>query len=200
MLAIKLHKKPVPFLGVGSHLVPIMSWLTGERFVRNWVPMLNRQNRHRPNNQIHYITLVRIPDSTQLHLNTDWCSFNDDYQSFASLQQEGSHEITERKILKKDEHGATVGVEWVKDPWFIAGKEWYAQWFDPDLENYRDTKEPIGMRGCLPEIILGEKLPNRCVLWTKDFRLLCHGDKKSREISRKAKHRKGWQANQENQN
>ena len=59
----------------------------GERFLRNWVPMINRQNRWRPNNQIHYITLVRILESTRLTLNPDWARKDDNYEPFADLPQ-----------------------------------------------------------------------------------------------------------------
>ena len=168
MLAIKLHKKLTPFLGVGSHLVPIMSWHAGERFVRNWVPILNRRNRHRPNNQVHYITLVRILDSTRLTLNTDWIHKDDNYQPFADLLQNSYTE---------------------PDGWCISGKDWYGRWTDPLPSEYRMENPRIGMMRCVPEIILGEKIPDSCVLWTKDYRLLYHGNKKARQDSRKAKHR-----------
>ncbi len=171
MLAIKLHKKPTPFLGMGSHLIPIMSWQTGERFVRNWVPMLNRQNRHRPNHLIHYITLVRILDSTHLTLNSDWIHKDDNYQPFADLLQNSYTE---------------------SDGWCISGKDWYGRWIDPLPSEYRMDNPRIGMMRCVPEIILGEKLADSCILWTKDYRLLYHGNKKAREESRKAKHREAW--------
>lgn len=67
MLAIELHKSP-PLFWAWAVIWSQSCLGAGERFVRNWVPMLNRQNRHRPNNQIHCITLVRVQDSTRLTL------------------------------------------------------------------------------------------------------------------------------------
>jgi hypothetical protein len=198
MLAIKLHKKPVPFLGRGSHLIPIMSWPVGERFLRNWVPMLNRQNPWRPNNQIHYITLVRIQDSTRLTLNPDWAHKDDSYEPFADLPQKCYFEEDEWRWVDKDANGFPCRP--TKQPrfrWEMAGKEWFGQWIEPELCQHQDTKEPIGMRRSLPEIILGEKLDDRCILWTKDFRLLYQGNAKAKGESRKAKHKKRRMANWE---
>ena len=62
MLAIKLHKKPKPFLGQGSYLVTVPFLEKAHRDVRNWIAMLNHHNRFFPNNKILYVTLVRITD------------------------------------------------------------------------------------------------------------------------------------------
>lgn len=63
MLAVKLHKKAMPWLGRGSHLVPIVKWEAGKLQVRRWRYVLTASRTAPwPNNQIHFLTLVQIPD------------------------------------------------------------------------------------------------------------------------------------------
>ena len=72
MLAVKLHKHKRPWLGKGSHLIPILSWKTGKVHIKRWINLLDYQNESRPNNKIRYITLVKIPDDHPVFLASDW--------------------------------------------------------------------------------------------------------------------------------
>ena len=72
MLALKFHKKPKPYLGKGSYLVPVFHWQRGETLFRNWRYVLSRFNRGMPNDKVHYVTLVRLPDRLPVSLNFDW--------------------------------------------------------------------------------------------------------------------------------
>lgn len=38
----------------------------------------------------------------------------------------------------------------------------------------------VGAKSTFAQLILGAPLPKKCVKWTKDIRLLCRGDKRSR--------------------
>ncbi len=63
MLAVKLHKKALPWLGSGSHLVPIVRWGAGKLQVRRWHYLLTASRTTPwPNNQVHFPTMVQISD------------------------------------------------------------------------------------------------------------------------------------------
>lgn len=72
MLAVKLHKHKKPWLGKGSHLIPILNWKTGKVHITRWINLLDYHNDSNPNNRIRYITLVKIPDDHPVFLAEDW--------------------------------------------------------------------------------------------------------------------------------
>jgi len=72
MLAVKLHKRKRPGLKKGSYLIPILTWESGKRVVKNWINILDYHNQRRRNNRIRYITLVKIPDNHPVYLASDW--------------------------------------------------------------------------------------------------------------------------------
>jgi len=137
MLAIKLHKKPKPFLAKGSYLIPVLSWEKAHRDVRNWIAMLNHHNRFRPNNKILYVTLVRITDDFPCTLNDDWIEHDENYVPWKQVPAD----------MKKEQ------VRW------IEGSKWHH-----------------AATGSFPQLILGATIPARCILWTKNARLLFRGD------------------------
>ncbi len=53
MLAVKLHKKPKPWLGKGSYLLPITTWPAARVQVQNWIKRLP---------YIRFISLIKVPD------------------------------------------------------------------------------------------------------------------------------------------
>jgi hypothetical protein len=189
MLAIKLHKNPRPYLGYHSYMVPIMNWSVGERFLRNWLPVLNYDNRSGRNNKIHYISLVRIPPDTRLAISPDYAHFHFEYPPFREHGQENQYWCEADGIVSKAEYERQAP-EKKNDYWLRPGREWYAKWKDPQPSDYKNGEKRIGMTRIVPEIVLGQTLSERHILWTKDFRLLYHGNKKNtRHTGRKAKHR-----------
>lgn len=76
MLAVKMHKRRRPWLGVGSFVVPVISWATAKRQISYWSYELTRgkgaKNPSWTNDQINYLTLVRIPDAHPVKLYRCW--------------------------------------------------------------------------------------------------------------------------------
>ena len=148
MLAVKLHKKKHLHLGKLSHFVPIFNWRTGERCIRNWVPILEELYLPTSNSKINYISLVRIPDDHPVYLEPYWCWFGYD-RPF-------------NKIPKK-----------FKDRFMV----WQDKGLTFDAEgNYRDETHDGDMREEVPQLVLQKRLPTRHHLWTKDYRLLTRGE------------------------
>lgn len=78
VLAVKLHKKAHPWLGGGSHLVPIIKWDSGQLQVRRWHYLLTAtKTKPWPNNTIHYLTMVQIPDDWPVRFVFDYSARSD---------------------------------------------------------------------------------------------------------------------------
>lgn len=150
MLAVKLHKKKQPYLGAHSFLIPILSWETGKVYIKNWIKTLNTANQNRPNNEINYITLIRIADKHPVSLFDDWChAWPDEWSAWKDIP-----DPDKQAIMQWREEGV-----WKSR----AGKT---------------EKDGFDMSCEYPEIIIAEKIPNSCILWTKDIRLLYYGNRK----------------------
>lgn len=163
MLAVKLHKKPHPWLGSGSHLVPIIKWDSGKLQIKRWHYLLTATKKTPwPNNQIHFLTLVQIPDDLLV-------KFVYDYSARSDTLRLG--------LVNPDEFRA------LKD-WPDVVKQDIQQWWDAYyLEPSRRLigswelitaggSQTGGLMSRQPEVILGKKLPDSCIKWTKDIRLL----------------------------
>lgn len=164
MLAVKLHKRAIPWLGRGSHLVPIVKWEAGKLQVRRWRYLLTAfKTKPWPNNQIHFLTMVQIPD--------DWpVRFVFDYGARTNLKM---------GLFQSDEFRALQ--DWPQEI-KRALQEWWDAYHVPSQSRQIGAwkvvvpggSEPGGLMSRSPELILGRKLPDSCVKWTKDIRLL-HG-------------------------
>lgn len=149
MLAVKLHKRKVPYLGRGSFLVPIQTWQSGRMHVRNWVRLLNKSNRGAPNDCIHYITLVKIPDDHPVFIGLDWIIKRIQHVKFVELAQIDADIKEKLDLVPAGEKGPLYLQNYiVPDP--VPGS--------PMAES--------------PELILGRRLPACFIKWTKDVRLL----------------------------
>lgn len=146
MLAVKLHRKERPWLGTGSHLVPIFNWDVGYVHVKKWIKLLNNQNRGRPNHYIRYMTQVRIPDNLGVGLFRDW------FHSYAPKAFKRWENIDQEKKQEIAEY-------WDNPPGTF------------DFDHHRFSKDG-GPDYPFPEIVLGEPLPEDRILWTKDLFLL----------------------------
>jgi hypothetical protein len=162
MLAVKLHKKSMPWLGRGSHLVPIVKWEAGKLQVRRWRYVLTASRTAPwPNNQIHFLTLVQIPD--------DWpVRFIFDYGARTNLKM-GLFQSNEFRALR----------DWPQEV-KQALQEWWSAYYALPIRRQVGAwevivpggSEPGGLMSRSPELVLGRKLPDSCVKWTKDIRLL----------------------------
>jgi hypothetical protein len=151
MLAVKLHRTRRPWLGRGSHLVPILKWSTGRVRVRNWIRTLESGWRGGPNHTIGYLTLVRIPEQHPVALEQDW--IDKYFQEHRGLLGPG------------DERGHVVLPALRDIP--ASVKQELLEWSDG------------GPRHPLPEFILGAPLPASQILWTKS-RWLLYGNRHRR--------------------
>lgn len=98
---------------------------------RSWIKILQVRGGRAcfRNTRIHYISLVRVPDSHRVHMASDW-----------------SHRVCGLIDLP------------LRD---IDG----------------DTKSQIGGEHTESELVLRERLPRSCLLWTMDWRLLSRGQR-----------------------
>jgi hypothetical protein len=148
MLAIKLHKNKKPWLGKSSFLIPIVSWNTGKIHIKNWIKLLQERptfygKKLIQNNRINYITLVKIPEDHPVSI---------------------FHTPTSK-----------MGVN-LKNPDFpqLKSQGKYFEdgyWWDDNRQRLKLSFED-GPADTWPEMILGKKLPDSCIKWTKDIRLL----------------------------
>ncbi len=162
MLAVKLHKKPNPWLGRGSHLVPIVRWEAGKLQIRRWHYLLTATRKTPwPNNAIHFLTLVQIPDDLPVRMMFDY----------------GARSELKLGLVRSEDFR----------PWGDFPQEWkraLQAWWDAYYAQPQRRQvgfwevvipgggEPGGLWSRQPELILGKKLPAACVKWTKDIRLL----------------------------
>jgi len=153
VLAVKLHKRKTPYLGRGSFLVPIRTWLSGKIHVKNWICLLERFNQGRPNNAVRYISLVKIPDSHPVFLGLDW-----------SVKMIQGVEFTELAQIDDAIKQALDLAPFTRKSRFTAPK-----FVVHNLVPGRPIVE-------YPELILGCALPASFIKWTKDVRLLYRGD------------------------
>jgi hypothetical protein len=76
LLAVKLHKRKRPWLGFESYLLPVARWDIADRHIRSWMHTLTRgrgaKNPWWPNDQIHYLTLVKVPDDHPVKIYVSW--------------------------------------------------------------------------------------------------------------------------------
>ncbi len=153
MLAVKLHKDRRPWLGAGSHLVPIAEWRVASLHIKRWISTLNRHNGSRPNSTINWISLVRVPDSTRVVLSPHW---SDTMFGETSPSRLCDHWMTRERVLKYWERHAD---DTAPTPEYIR-KIWSDQWG----EGSHDV--------CEPELILLQPVGVAHVLWIKDARKL----------------------------
>ena len=153
MLAAKLHKNTRPWLGTGSHLVPIAEWRVANLHIKRWISTLNRYNSSRPNSTINWISLVRVPDSTRVVLSPRWSDTVFGEISPAPLREQW---MTRERVLKFWERHAA---ESAPTPEYIR-RIWSNNWGDGSHDV------------CEPELVLLEPLGAASVLWTKDVRKL----------------------------
>ena len=147
MLAVKLHKGKKPWLGKGSHLIPIVSWELDKIRIKSWLHILNEdvkkgwmpKTKARYRYPIRYITLVKIPDEHPVCLFLSWLE-----RQFLGMEIK----FTPLRDIPEERKKALME---------------------------RDKEGPSHWQ---PEMILGAPLPESCIVWTKDIRLLFEGDKR----------------------
>lgn len=160
MLSVKLHRKKRPWLGRGSHLVPILRWDLAKVRIKNWIRLLESGWRG-TNHTIRYLTLVRIPDDHPVALQHDW-----DDKMLGLISGEP---------VARDAEGRAV---------FPALSDVPAEWKAELMRWTSGGEAPYGSRRAggpklpLPEVILGAPLPASRILWTKSRLLLFRGDRR----------------------
>ena len=183
MIAVKLHKKPKPFLGKHSFLIPITNWKTGQIQIKHWLRLLEKTTNQKgqsiriSNTKINYITLVKIPPEhpvsiyKSFHHRGKWppdfvkLKDHDEYEINLLLEWNDSHKeerdlypkITRKEILDNKKFELTI----------------------PSLDVWIDD-EGQGPAHFWPELVIGEKLPDSAIKWTKDIRLLYKGNIKNK--------------------
>lgn len=175
MLAVKLHKKENPWLGSGSHLVPIVRWDAGKLQIKRWHYLLTAtKTTPWPNNQIHFLTMVKIPDHWPVRFSFDYSARSDSLR----LVHFRPNEVRELK-------------DWPQEVKLALQEWWDAYDVLPVRQQAGEWKIVVpggfqtgGLMSCQPELILGRKLPDRCVKWTKDIRLLYGCGKRRPEAKR----------------
>jgi hypothetical protein len=172
MLAVKLHKKSAPWLGKGSHLMPVIKWEAANHQLRKWRRLLTAAKGRItpwPNDQINFVTLMRIPDDHPVRfrfasgpsnsLKLWWYDAGDcrplrDYpdslKRYLTVWWNAYNRDSQRMIDKDGMPLLLGGFELVISGRFETG----------------------GLLADAPELILGKALPKGCVKWTKDLRLL----------------------------
>lgn len=158
MLAVKLHRKKRPWLGRGSHLVPVLRWDHARIRIKDWIRTLESSRRAK-NHTIRYITLVRIPDDHPVGLQYDWIEKALGYVSGEPVQL--------------DSKGRWIFPTLRDMP--NEYKKGLLRWSDPGRAQTGRVGGPYWTH---PEVILGAPLPASQVLWTKSRLLLYRGDKR----------------------
>jgi hypothetical protein len=172
MLALKLHKKSIPWLGSGSHLLPVITWDAANLQLRKWRKLLTAAKGRTtpwPNTQINFVTLAQIPDNHPVRFR-----FASGPSNFV---KESWYDAGDCRPLQE---------------YPDALKRYLAEWWDAYNRESRKVVDKNGMPvrfgglevviqgrfetgGLLadaPELILGKALPKACAKWTKDLRLL----------------------------
>jgi hypothetical protein len=155
MLAVKLHKNPRPWLGQGSNLVPIASWDTGRVHLRQWVRALTTTGARKSNNKINHLTLVRLPDDFPVALRMFY----------------GNSNFIRQVVLLDPMPWCDVPPEAKQ-----ALRDWWDGWGRPETKHHQCG----GVMADEPRIVLGRRLPDSAILWTKDARLLWQRRSRSR--------------------
>jgi hypothetical protein len=148
MLAVKLHKNKKPWLGKSSFLIPVASWSTGKIHVKNWIKLLQDKpefygKKLIQNNKINYITLVKIPEDHPVEI-------------FHSPSSKFCVNLKNPNFPQLKSQG-----EWSENGELLNDNRQRLKMFLDD-----------GPADIWPELILGKKLHDSCVKWTKDIRLL----------------------------
>ena len=145
MLAIKLHTDRRPHLGTGSHFMPFLNTAQGRAVLSAWARTLFRSGLVARN---CFITLVQIPDRTNVIFSYDWFDtrLNGLHPALSAWK---SVLEKEARSLKSFEKRSLLEINHM--PEF------------PD--------EGTGFRFSMPEVILAEPLTRSNVKWTKRFRL-----------------------------
>lgn len=160
MLAVKLHRKKRPWLGRGSHLVPVLRWDYARIRIKNWIRTLE-SSRWVDNHTIRYVTLVRIPDDHPVGLQCDWIE-----KAFGFFSGES---------VQRDSQGRWMFPTLREVP--QEYKEELLRWSDPEWTKYISGRVG-GPFWTHPEVILGAPLPASRILWTKSRLLLYRGDQR----------------------
>ena len=73
--------------------------------------------------------------------------------------------------IPKD-HPVWMSIDWVKKRWITKMN------FKPFCKIEQELKSRIAITDLLPELVLGERLPDSCIKYTKDIKLLNRGNTK----------------------
>ena len=176
VLAVKLHKSAHPWLGRNCHLVPIVEWKAGKLQVQRWRYLLTAsKTKSWPNNQIHFLTLVQIPNDWPVRFAFDLSARSDNLRL-------GHFNPKEFRALK----------DWPQEVKDVL-REWWDAYYVLPLRRTVGAWEvvvpggpqPGGLISRQPELILGKRLPASCVKWTKDIRLLYGRQAKRRRAEKR---------------
>ncbi len=170
MLAVKLHKKPKPWLGTGSHLVPIVNWKIGKVQIRNWIAELT-QNRLTPwpNNSIRYLTLVQVPDDhlVRRHYLRSYIKLKSPNGEFMLVNSSWDSWPGDNSYLPLHE---------IEMSWIGSWRDAIRSYHHSGIRSSRKIKGLLpdggGPRVGYPELILGSTLPPKFIKWTKDIDVL----------------------------
>ena len=170
MLAVKLHKKAIPWLGKGSHLLPIITWDAGNLQLRKWRKLLTA-SRTTPwtNNQINFLTLAQIPDNHPVRFRfasgpsnfvKEWWYDSGDCRPLRDYPDALKRYLAEWWDAYNRKSRTVVDRDGI--PVRVGG-------FEFAIQGHFETG---GLMADAPELILGKALPRSCVKWTKNLRLL----------------------------
>ena len=162
MLAIKLHDKRHPYLGVGSHLMPFINGMQGRAVLGNWArTLISGKFIGRDCN----ISLVKIADDVDVVVSGDW---------FVTRMR-GLHPKAPDFKLALGQQSKPLR-QWEKKELTKIGWEPVSEWVPEPSWKKQGRPNGITFLVCnVPEIILAAVVPPSAVKWTKQFRLWRQG-------------------------
>jgi hypothetical protein len=156
MLALKVHKGKHPNTQFGSFWIPIVDWRTARIHLKNWSTTMARLRA------VRYLTMISVPNRHPVFVGVDWSArfgIAVKHLPFVPLCEIEQSVLATLKPLPAA----------LPEAWHHVG------------QGFRIGARGAGMPSAeYPEMVLGADLPDRCIKWTKDIRLLVRSDTRER--------------------
>jgi hypothetical protein len=205
MIALQLHKARDPNLNAGAFFVPIMRWRDdvwkdrdfafNTARQREWIADFNVE----PPVRIETILDEVLAAADTPMVGDQWSSFQFRGHARAYLNWKRTLRVKSGRAYFRntrinfmslvripDSHRVFLATDWVNRIFGMTDT--------PLRQVPREYKAAVNFCSDLPELIIHERLPARCLLWTKDIRLLQCGGKRTHKVkgSRGGRPRGGW--------
>jgi len=207
MIALQLHKARDPNLNAGAYFVPIMRWRDDVWKDRDiafnnayWRSELFDELNGAMSEHVDSI-LDELLNSSETPVVGDivWSHLQFrgharaylNWKRFLSVKGgRASYRNTRINFMSlvriPDSHRVFLATDWMNRGFGMTDT--------PLRQVPRECKAAVNFCSDLPELIIHERLPARCLLWTKDIRLLQCGGKRTHKVkgSRGGRPRGGW--------